>query len=173
MNLQTNQQQNANTSQQFGIDNSIHDQQNADYMLGFNNQLTTVNQQNQDWLTKLQTEQSLRQQQIQERQMVRNSAINDASMYLQGAPAVQGVQAPQMAQYEPKAVDAMGAHAMSYQAQRQAYDDAQQRNASIWNSAGQIGQAAASIWMMSSKALKEHLGDADAFLRRVSLQAAA
>jgi hypothetical protein len=166
MDLQTNQTRNQNTASQFGIDSSIHDQQNADYMLGFNNDLTTVNQNNQDWLTRLQTEQGLRSQQIGERTTLRNSAINDVSMYLQGAPAFQSPTAPQVPVYQQQAVNAMNAYLASYGAQMNAYDAAQQNRTSIWNSAGQIGQAAMSLW--SSKRLKDTLGDASVFLRRVA-----
>ena len=167
MDLQTNQQQNANLGQQFGFDSAIHDQQNADYMLGFNNQLTTTNQNNQDWLTRLQTEQGLRNQQIQERQMVRNSAINDVSMYMQGAPAITNPQAPNMPAYNQSAVDVMGAHNMAYQGQMNAYNAQQQQNASMWNAVGTMAGTAAGMWMKSSKAVKDTLGGADAFLDRV------
>lgn len=168
MSKATNEARNANLMAQYGIDTGIHDQRNADYMLGFNNQLTTTNQQNQDWLTKLQTEQGLRNQQIQESQMVRNSAINDVSLWLQGAPAMGVPQAPQTPSYNVGAVDVMGAHQMQYNAQLQQQQMRQQQQSSMWGALGQGASAAAGLWMMSSKRLKDTLGDADTFLGRVS-----
>jgi hypothetical protein len=167
MGLQTNQAQNQNTASQYAIDTGIHDQQNSDYMMGFNNQLTTVNQQNQDWLTKLQTEQNLRSSSINESTNLRNSAINDVSMYLQGAPAINNPTTVSTPQYNQATTDAMGAQLAQYNAQLNAQNAAQQRQSSMWNAIGQGAGTAAALWLKSSKRLKDHLGDADTFLGRV------
>jgi hypothetical protein len=83
--------------------------------------LGTHQQQNSDIQQRLQIEQNLRNQAVQEYLMGRTQSFNEASAILQGSPALQMPSAPQMPTYQMQAPDVIGATMGAYNAQMQAY----------------------------------------------------
>lgn len=128
----------------------------------YNEDLTNYGTQQKDWLTQLQTEQNLRGQVIGENEKLRNSAINDASLYLNGAPALTQPGQVNVPTYNMQPADIMGATYQSYNANAQR---AQQQNSSLASGLGSAAMAAA--MMFSSRTLKCDIGPADNFLQRV------
>jgi len=130
----------------------------------YNEALTTHNQQNTDFTNRLNMEQTLRGQIIGENERVRNSAINDASIYLSGAPAIAMPSGANNANYNTQATDVAGITQQGYANQMQQWNQRQAQTASMWQG---IGSLAGTAVMMSSKDFKEDVGEADAFLKRV------
>jgi len=120
-----------------------------------------------DTMQRIQTEQSLRNQAIQEQLMGRTQAFNEASAILQGSPALQMMQAPQTPTYNLQAPDVIGAHMGAYNAQMQAYNAQAQQSASAWQGAGQLASGIGSIAMKSSLEYKEDRGPAERIIDRV------
>lgn len=120
---------------------------------------------NKDFADKLQLEQNLRGQIIGENNMVRNQSINDAAMYLTGAPAIQMPNAPNIPTYQFAPTDYSGIVQSNYANQMAAYNEKQKQSQGFWTGVGNAAATAATIW--SSKAFKEDMGDADSFLRKV------
>jgi len=114
---------------------------------------------------RLQIEQSLRNQAIQEYLMGRTQAFNEASAYLQGAPALNMPTAPQMPQYQMKAPDVVGAHLGAYNAQMQAYQAQAAQSASAWQGAAGIVGGLGS--MKCSMAYKHDDGPAERIIDRL------
>jgi hypothetical protein len=136
--------------------------------VAFSEGMQSHQQATSDFMNRLQTEQNLRGSVISEDERVRNSAVNDASLYLTGAPAINMPQAPQIPKYNVNAPDVEGNHWRAYEAQRA---NAQQSSQSIWGGIGQMAGLAGSIFSHSD--LKEELGPADSFLpraRKIKLQ---
>lgn len=130
-----------------------------------NEALTFSNQANSDWSQKLNTEQQLRGQIQNEDIQDRNRAFNEASLYMQGSPAYGSPDAVSTPTYNVAAPDVQGAYALNYQAQKDNAAAKAASGSSIWNGIGTAAGAATSLWMMSSKELKNELGDAESFLR--------
>lgn len=133
----------------------------------FNEALQTHNTNTQDSINRISLEQNLRDRAIAERERVRNSAINDATLYLTGAPALTMPNTPGMATYNQAPVDVAGIQNNAFQNQLAAHNQRQQQKQSIWQGVGNLAQTGASLWMMSSRAYKEDIGDAEVFLRTV------
>lgn len=132
----------------------------------YNEDLTTNKQQNADWLQRMQTEQNLRGQTINEDSLVRNAAFNEASMYLQGAPAMNTPNQVAVGQYAVDAPDVISANQLSLNQQNANATAANQKRSSIWNGVGQAAQAGMGLWMMSSAVYKDRVGGPDSFLSR-------
>lgn len=122
---------------------------------------------NSDFTNKLQLEQNLRGQIVGENNMIRNQSINDASMYLTGAPAIQMPNAPNVPTYQFAPTDYAGIVQGNYNNQMAAYNAKQTQNQGFWSGVGNAAATGATLWAMSSETFKEDLGDADAFLPRV------
>lgn len=130
----------------------------------YNEGMASHQQAMSDYTTRLQTEQNLRSQALKEREMVRNSAINDASMYLQGAPAMQMPTAGAVPTYQMQAPNVGD---MVYNSAQINAAAQQSKNSSNAQALGNAAQAGASMWMMSTAVAKEDIGDASMFLPRV------
>lgn len=129
--------------------------------------LMSHNTANQDFANKLQLEQNLRGQIIGENNMVRNQGINDAAMYLQGAPAIQQPNTPNIPTYQIAPVDYAGIANANYANQMAAYNAQQQQKQGFWNGVGNLIGTGATLWKMCSRSYKHDLGDAESFLDRV------
>lgn len=128
----------------------------------FNEALQGNNQQYKNFGDTLQFEQNLRNSAINERERVRNAAINDASIYLQGAPAIQAPQANAAPSYAVQNADITNPTYNSYNSQMASYN---QRQQSLWQGVGQLAGAGASMWMMSDANSKHDIGAPDRILR--------
>lgn len=113
---------------------------------------TTHQQQNADMMQRLQTEQGLRNQMIQEMLMERNQPFNEASAFLQGAPALGMPQAPNMPSYNVQAPDVIGAQMGAYNAQMQNYNAQQQRQGSMWQGVANLAGSGAMAYAMNPAA---------------------
>ena len=122
---------------------------------------------NADWLQRLQTEQNLRGSIIDERERVRNQSINDATIYLTGAPAIAQPESRATPTYSRQAVDVGGLMQQGFTNQMELWNAKNQQKQGFWNGVGNAASTAASLWMMSSAAFKEDVGDCDLFLRHV------
>ena len=132
----------------------------------FNEAIKSNQQANGDFLQRLQTEQQLRGQVIGENNMVRNQSINDAAMYLTGAPAMQTPTAPNVPTYQIAPAPYMDATQLSLNQANKNYDAAVARNNSMWQGVGNLASAGASLWMMSSMVLKTNIEEPESFLKR-------
>lgn len=126
------------------------------------------NQANQDLTGKLQLEQNLRGQVIGEDNMVRNTSINDAMMYLQGAPAINQPNAPNVPTYQQQAVDHVGINNQVWGQQMQNYQNQVANNNSVWQGIGTAASLGARMWMASSSTFKDNVGEPSAFLDKAN-----
>ena len=163
------QNQAQQTGHQFAQDNINQGQQLRSNAI--NESLTFNNQANADYLQKLQTEQGLRTQIQNEDMQDRDRAFNEASIWLQGSPVYGTPSQVAAPQYQTQPANYANAAYASHEGNLMAAKLADQRQAATWQGIGQGANAAmgiaSNIWMMSSKAFKEELGDADSFLKRV------
>lgn len=151
--------------QSFGADQS-RDQQDFSQALQTNqqrnlNQTTAYDQsrqdqatEQQDWLTRLQTEQNIRGQALNERLTERNQGINEISAILQGSPAMGMPQAPNIPTYRMNPVDVAGITNSAYNAQMQNYQAQQANRAAGWNGAMGIASAVMPLFGKSHPSFK-------------------
>lgn len=95
-------------------------------------------QQNSDIQARLQIEQNLRNQSIQDQLLQRNQAFNEASAFLQGSPALNMPTAPNIPTYQMQAPDVIGSTMGAYNAQMQAYQAKAAAAGSAWQGAAGI-----------------------------------
>lgn len=125
----------------------------------WNENLQGSQQQQKDWLTKLQTEQNIRDTVNRETLGERNQAINEVAAILQGSPALGMPNAPQVPTYQMASPDVIGATNANFNQQMSAYNAQQAANNSMWQGAFGLGKALLPF-AFSHPALKEVLGDA-------------
>jgi hypothetical protein len=125
-------------------------------------------QQNSDIQNRLQIEQNLRNQAVQEYLMQRTQSFNEASAFLQGSPAMGMPQAPQMQNYQLQAPDVIGGTYAGYNAQMKAYEAQADRAGSAWQGASNLAGAGMSVAMKCSRAFKCDDGQPERILDAVN-----
>ena len=118
---------------------------------------------------RIQAEQGLRGQTINERLMERQQPFNELSAYLQGSPVFQQPQATGVQPLSMQAPDVMGATYNSYQGALNSWNAQQQQNAGMWGNIAGLGAAAIPA-IMSDENQKEDirpLGKGESVLDRL------
>ena len=134
----------------FGELMGMRDAGRADSNQAFQQGLTTHQQNLSDFGTQTQTEQNLRNQIIQEMLLGRTQPMQEASMYLQGAPAIGAPNAVATPNYNIAAPDVAGLTMANNSQQWQNYNAQQARNASMWQAGANVAGGAARFFGGSS-----------------------
>jgi hypothetical protein len=114
-----------------------------------NEQFSFSNQANADWSNKLNTEQQLRGQIQNEDIQDRNRAFDEASIWLQGSPVFGTPNQVATPQYNTQAADIGGYTYASNSAAQAAANTKAQQQAAMWQGLGQGALGAASIWKLA------------------------
>lgn len=126
-----------------------------------NHQQTSADQTNE-----IQTQQNLRNQQLQELLLERTQNFNEASAYLTGAPALGTPNAPNMPTYNMQAPDVIGATNQGYANQTSQYNAQQSQKAGNLQAGA---NAAGTMAMKSSCTFKHDTTPAEPVLERIRL----
>lgn len=117
--------------------------------------LATIGQAGNEYARDFSMQNQSYQQALSDALLNRTQGLNEVSALLQGAPAIQNPGTPNTAQYQVNAPDIMGAHALQYQGQMNAYNQrVGQQNALMGGLAGLAGSLGGAAILASDRRVK-------------------